>query len=124
MSSAPLAWIASLLVLGGALLCLVGAIGVLRLPDCYTRMHAASKAGTLGAALVLAGVVAATSGEVALESLFALLVLLATAPFAAHAVSRAAHRAGIRPQTGPFGDALARREGQSGAAPAERAERK
>ena len=99
-------WIASALILGGAVLCLVGAIGVLRLPDCYSRMHAASKAGALGAALVLAGVAAATSGAHAVAALGAMLVVLATSPLAAHAVSRAAHRAGTRPQTGTLGDAL------------------
>ena len=102
------ALLAAVLILSGTLLCLVGAIGLLRLPDCYTRMHAASKAGSLGAALVLAGVAAATSGEVAMEAIFALVVLLASAPLAAHAVSRSAHRAGHTPITGPLGDALAR----------------
>ena len=67
MSASPLAWLASVLILAGTLFCLIGAIGVLRLPDCYTRMHAASKAGALGAAMVLGGVAAATSGEAALE---------------------------------------------------------
>lgn len=99
--------LASVLLLLGALLGLVGAIGVLRLPDSYTRMHSASKAGALGAALILAGVAAASAGAFALAALFAMLVLLATAPLAAHAMARAAHRAGISPQTGPLGDALA-----------------
>lgn len=100
--------LAALLILSGALFCLIGAIGLLRLPDSYSRMHAASKAGALGAALVLAGVVAATNGEMALEALLALAVLLASAPLAAHAVSRSAHRAGNGPITGALGDALAR----------------
>ncbi len=102
------ALLAAALILSGTLFCLIGAIGLLRLPDSYTRMHAASKAGALGAVLVLAGVAAATSAEVAMEALFALVVLLATAPLAAHAVSRSAHRAGHSPVTGALGDALAR----------------
>jgi len=102
-----LPWIASALLLLGALIGLVGAIGVLRLPDSYTRMHAASKAGALGAVLVLAGVAAASEGAVSLEALFAIAVLLATTPLAAHAVSRAAYRTGILPHTGPLGDAMA-----------------
>ncbi len=106
MNGSILPWLASALVLSGALFCLLGAIGVLRLPDCYSRMHAASKAGALGAVMVLGGVAAASSGEVALEALFALLVLLATAPLAAHAVSRAANRAGIRPIVGPLGNVM------------------
>jgi multicomponent Na+:H+ antiporter subunit G len=108
--TAFLSWLASALVLGGAVLCLIGAVGVLRLPDCYSRMHAASKAGALGAALVLAGVAAASSGTQALAAMGALAVVLATSPLAAHAVSRAAHRAGNRPQTGILGDALAARQ--------------
>lgn len=43
-------------ILLGAILCLISAIGVLRLPDVYTRMHAASKASTLGVVLILVGV--------------------------------------------------------------------
>jgi multicomponent Na+:H+ antiporter subunit G len=108
MSEGILSWLASALLLLGALIGLVGAIGVLRLPDSYTRMHAASKAGALGTALILAGVAAATSGAVALAAVFALVIVLATAPLAAHAMARAAHRAGMSPRTGPLGDALAR----------------
>jgi multicomponent Na+:H+ antiporter subunit G len=107
MSGGVLPWIASALLLLGGTISLVGALGVLRLPDSYTRMHAASKAGALGAALVLAGVAAATRGAVSLEAIFALVVLVATTPLAAHAVSRATHRAGNLPRTGPLGDALA-----------------
>ena len=99
--------LASALLLLGALLGLIGAIGVIRLPDSYTRMHSASKAGALGATLILAGVAAASAGAFALAALFAAGVLLATAPLAAHAMARAAHRAGITPHTGPLGDALA-----------------
>jgi multicomponent Na+:H+ antiporter subunit G len=106
MSFSVLPWLASTLILTGAAFTLLGAVGVLRLPDCYTRMHAASKAGALGAALILAGVAAGSRGAVAMEAVFALLVLLATAPLAAHAVSRAAYRAGIKPVLGELGDAL------------------
>ncbi len=107
MSGGILPWLSSALLLGGALIGLIGAIGVLRLPDSYTRMHSASKAGALGAAMILAGVAAASDGAFALAAVFALVVLLATAPLAAHAMARAAHRAGITPVTGPLGDALA-----------------
>ena len=102
-----LSLLASVLLLLGAVLGLIGAIGVVRLPDSYTRMHSASKAGALGATLILAGVAAASAGAFALAALFAAGVLLATAPLAAHAMARAAHRAGITPHTGALGDALA-----------------
>lgn len=103
------AWLASLLVLGGALISLLGAIGVLRLPDSYSRMHAASKAGVLGAVLLLSAVALASSGELALQALLGLLILLASAPLAVHAIARAAHRAGIRPTLGRLGDELQQR---------------
>lgn len=102
------AWLASALVLTGAFVSLVGAVGVLRLPDSYSRMHAASKAGVLGAVLLLAAAAVASSGRLAGEALLGLLVLLASAPLAAHCISRAAHRAGIKPELGPLGDALER----------------
>ncbi|WP_345792934.1 monovalent cation/H(+) antiporter subunit G [Thauera sp. JM12B12] len=110
MSGGMLPWLSAALLLGGALIGLIGAIGVLRLPDSYTRMHSASKAGALGAAMILAGVAAASEGAFALAAVFALVVLLATAPLAAHAMARAAHRAGITPVTGALGDALAEEE--------------
>ncbi len=106
MTTPVLAWLASFLLLAGALISLLGAIGLVRLPDSYSRMHAASKAGVLGAVLVLSGVAAASNAEVALELLLGVLVLLASAPLAAHLLSRAAYRAGIRPQCGSLGDAL------------------
>lgn len=105
-----MAWLASGLVLLGALFSLLGAIGVWRLPDAYTRMHSASKAGALGAILVLLGVLSATGGQAWIETLLAIVVLLVTAPMAAHAISRAGHRAGVRPQVGPLGDALEREQ--------------
>jgi len=106
MSATLLAWLASFLLLAGALTSLLGAIGVVRLPDSYSRMHAASKSGVLGAVLVLAGVAAASNAEVALEVMLGVLVLLASAPLAAHVLARAAYRAGIKPQCGSLGDAL------------------
>src|SRR5690554_6243763 len=103
--------VASALVLLGALFSLLGALGVWRLPDAYTRMHSASKAGALGAILVLLGVLCATDGQRWFAVLMAITVLLITAPLAAHAISRAGHRAGVKPLVGPLGDALERAGG-------------
>lgn len=102
---------ASILVLLGAIFSLLGALGVWRLPDAYTRMHSASKAGALGAILVLLGVLCATGGQSWFAVLLAITVLLMTAPLAAHAISRAGHRAGVKPLVGPLGDALERAGG-------------
>ena len=48
--------VAAVLIILGCLLCLIAAVGMLRLPDTLIRMHAATKAGTLGAGMVLASV--------------------------------------------------------------------
>lgn len=104
---------AALLILLGALFSLLGALGVWRLPDAYTRMHAASKAGALGAILVLLGVVFATGGLAWVELMVAITILAVTAPLAAHAISRAGHTAGIKPIVGPLGDELERSIGRS-----------
>lgn len=88
--------VALMLVVGGVFTFLA-ALGVVRLPDVYTRMHAASKAGTVGSGLMLlaAGIHAfdaATFARAAAGFVFFLL----TAPVAAHLVARAAHAAGYR----------------------------
>ena len=77
----------------GVLFLLLGAIGILRFPDCYTRMHAAGKCDTLGALLVVSGV--AVHHGVSLESakiLFIAVFIFLTSPTATHAIARAARR--------------------------------
>jgi multicomponent Na+:H+ antiporter subunit G len=90
-------WIAALAVACGCLFCLVAAVGMIRLPDTLVRMHAATKAGTLGAGLILVGV-AATFWDVAtvLRALLTLIFLFLTAPVAAHLIGRAAYCTGIQ----------------------------
>jgi multicomponent Na+:H+ antiporter subunit G len=82
-----------LLLLLGALFSLVAAIGVVRLPDLYTRMHAASKAGAVGGGLVLLAV-AFLSFEVgvALRAIVGFVFLLLTTPVSAHLLARASYR--------------------------------
>jgi multicomponent Na+:H+ antiporter subunit G len=91
------ALIASALLIIGSIFCLVAAVGMLRLPDMLIRMHAATKAGTLGAGCILAAeaIVAAELGTT-LKSIAAIVFLLLTAPVAAHLIGRAAYRKGIR----------------------------
>lgn len=85
--------VAAALMLIGATFCFLAAIGLVRFPDLYTRLHAASKAGTLGAGLILLAV-ALISGDLAvfLRSMLGVLFLVATAPIAAHLLGRAALR--------------------------------
>jgi len=82
-------WIGSVLLLGGALLCLFAALGVLRLPDFFMRMHAATKAGVAGSGLVLLGV-AALHGDAGtwIKAALAVLFLLLTTPVAGHLIGR------------------------------------
>ncbi|MDH5265194.1 MAG: monovalent cation/H(+) antiporter subunit G [Betaproteobacteria bacterium] len=89
---------ASVLMGLGGLFCVVGAVGMLRMPDFYTRMHAASVIETLGAGLVIAGLM--LLGGLTLESaklaILALLIFFAS-PTATHALARAAHVRGLEP---------------------------
>jgi len=100
--------IAAVLILLGCLFCLVAAVGMLRLPDTLIRMHAATKAGTLGAGMVLASV-AVWYGEmgVVLKAVLALIFLFLTAPVAAHLIGRAAYRSGIVLSSATWVDHLA-----------------
>lgn len=92
------AYLAGLLLLIGALFALLAAVGLLRLPDLYTRMHAASKAGTMGSGLMLIALaVVAFDGSVILRALIGVVFLLLTTPVSAHLLARAAYLAGYRP---------------------------
>ena len=89
-------WIIAALVLLGGFFCFIAGLGVLRLQDVLMRMHASTKAGTLGSGLILAGV-AVYFGDLSTISraVAAILFLLITAPVAAHMIGRAAFRVGI-----------------------------
>jgi len=104
------------LVCGGAFFAFVAAVGLLRLPDLYTRAHSASKSDTLGAVLALAGVALVFGADIALaKTLFLLAFMFITNPTAAHAITRAAHDQGIEPWT------VADRDAEVGPATTERA---
>ena len=93
------------LLLLGASLTLIAALGLFRLPDLYTRMHASSKAGTAGSGLLLLAV-AMQSAETGtwLKCLLALLFFFLTAPVSAHMLAKAAARRG-QPLPPPEGHA-------------------
>lgn len=93
-----IAILAGILLLIGAAFALVGALGILRLPDALSRMHAASKAGTLGSGFCLLAV--AVSGpqfDVVTRALVAVAFFILTAPISAHLLARAALLAGYPP---------------------------
>jgi len=87
----------ALLLVLGSLFSFVAALGMLRLPDTVIRMHAATKAGTFGAGLILIGdaFFYAELG-ITLRALATITFLLLTAPVAAHLIGRAAYYSGIR----------------------------
>lgn len=86
------------LMVSGAVVCLLAAVGVLRMPDVYTRIQAAAKGGTLGLGL-LAAATATHFGDLASWTTAVLLMVFIamTSPVAAHLIARAAHRLGIEP---------------------------
>jgi multicomponent Na+:H+ antiporter subunit G len=89
---------AGLLLLAGALFAVVAAIGLVRLPDLFTRMHAASKAGPVGAGLMLLALALhARDLGIASRALAGIVFLLLTTPISAHLLARAAYFSGVRP---------------------------
>tara|TARA_R110002073_G_scaffold73512_4_gene179909 strand:- start:1233 stop:1601 length:369 start_codon:yes stop_codon:yes gene_type:complete len=82
----------------GLVFVLAGAIGVLRLPDFFTRMHAAGVTDTLGAELIIMALML-QAGFTLLSAKLLLIgfILFLTSPTATHAVANAAHRAGQKP---------------------------
>lgn len=106
--------VAALLVLGG-LFCLLGGVGIVRMPDLFTRMQAATKAGTLGAGLVaLAAALAFADLGAALRCVLVIVFLFLTAPVGAHLIARAAHRRGVSMWGRTRIDQLRERSGDEG----------
>lgn len=92
--------LAAVIVVLGSLFTLLATIGILRLPDLYTRMHAASKAGAIGAGLIMVAIaLVAQDTAVTIRSVFGIVFILLTTPVAAHLLARAAYRAGLRPHS-------------------------
>jgi multicomponent Na+:H+ antiporter subunit G len=84
------------LVLLGGFFCFVAGLGVLRLPDVLIRMHASTKAGTLGSGLIFIAVAVFFADTATITRAVAtILFLLITAPVAAHMIGRAAFRSKV-----------------------------
>jgi multicomponent Na+:H+ antiporter subunit G len=91
----------ALLVVGSAFL-LGGTVGLVRLPDLYTRAHAASKCDSAGAGSILLAL--ALQGGLAfgdLKLVLLMLLVLVSGPTTAHALARAGYRTGLAPWTDP-----------------------
>jgi multicomponent Na+:H+ antiporter subunit G len=90
-----LAWLS---LAAGGFFCVVGCIGLVRLPDFYTRMHGASVTDTLGAGFILLGLMLqAGLTLVTVKLAFIGLLLFLTSPTATHALAKAAMTRGLRP---------------------------
>lgn len=87
----------------GLFFVLGGTLGVLRLPDFFTRLHAAGMTDTLGAELILLGLIIQEGfTQLSLKFVFVSIILLLTSPTATHAVANAAYQAGLKPLLGPY----------------------
>jgi len=87
----------------GLLFVLAGTLGVLRLPDFFTRLHAAGMTDTLGAEMILLGlIIQAGFSQMSLKLLLVAFFLLLTSPTATHAVANAAYQAGLKPLLGKY----------------------
>jgi len=89
-------------LMGGAFFVLIGATGLIRLPDFYTRMHGAGITDTLGADLILLGLMLQAGFTLVTVKLFLIgAFLLITSPSSSHAIANAAFTAGLNPQVAP-----------------------
>ncbi len=95
----------------GVLLCLLGCVGLLRMPDVFSRLQVVAKCVTGGTCLVLLGVALRMGCDelpgcagAAAKAVLCLVVVLIAGPVAAHAIARGAHRAGVRQWDGAVGD--------------------
>jgi multicomponent K+:H+ antiporter subunit G len=93
----------SIFLLAGAFFALVGSIGLARLPDFYTRLHAPTKSTTLGiGGMLIASMIHFSAGEGAsLHELLVTLFLFITAPISAHLLARAARHLRVHSLTPP-----------------------
>ena len=90
--------VSSLFITIGALSIIVGLLGVYRMPDFYTRLHAASIIDTLGAMLILFGLILYYGlNIVSLKLLLILIFILITTPTAAHALAKSALHGNLKP---------------------------
>lgn len=85
--------VAAFLMLSGAAIAVIAAIGLHRLPDVYARMHVATKPATLGITLCLTGAALRVDGSTATKLILAVIFQLVTTPAAGHLLGRAAHSA-------------------------------
>lgn len=90
--------VAGALILAGAMMSVVSAIGIIRLPDVYTRSHAGIKSVTLAVLLTLSGTFIyfwLADQYISVRLLLGIIFVFLTAPVAGHLITRAAYRSGV-----------------------------
>ena len=93
------------LLAAGSIFVLIGAFGLIRIPDFYTRLHAAGITDTLGAELILLGLMfQAGLSLVTVKLILISLFIFFTSPTATHAVANAARVMGLKPMLVPDKD--------------------
>lgn len=95
--------VSAALMLTGAVFLMAGALGMLRLPDFYTRLHAAGVTDTLGAEMIIIGLMLQSGWSLVTVKLALLgLFIFLTSPTATHATANAAYKSGLKPLLARF----------------------
>jgi multicomponent Na+:H+ antiporter subunit G len=108
-----------ILIAVGVLFNIFGCIGLVRFPDVYNRLQAATKCVTLGTVLLLIGVATAgASGAMAAKAIVCAVFVLVTSPTAAHAIAKGAYASGVklwdRTVVDKYAEQCVKREAESG----------
>ena len=107
-------WVVAFLMVAGAFFAFVAALGVVRMPDLYTRLHAATKAGAFGSSLLLLAAALHFGGVRSwIMAVLVVIFFYMTTPVAAQALSDAAHRLKIPQWSGTKVDELAEDQSNS-----------
>ena len=86
-------------LVAGGLFCIIGMTGIIRMPNLFTRLHAASVTDTLGAGFIIFGLVLQAGFTLVTAKLIIIMgLILLTSPVATHALAQAALHAGYRPK--------------------------
>src|SRR5690606_37900547 len=100
-------WVGAISLFIGTVLMFLASVGILRLPDLFTRMHAVAKAGTAGVGLIMVAVICFHPEiQVVTRALAVLFFIALTASISAHMIGRAAYITGVHLWKGTFVDQL------------------